>query len=245
MTKEAQLIQKLLAWLRNRVKASGTKGIVLGLSGGLDSAVCARLAQLALGRNHCLALFLPCASLTADASDAQLIARHFKIKTQRLDLTRTFKTLTTLLPPANAKTVANLKPRLRMLTLYYFANKLNYLVLGTGNKSELMTGYFTKYGDGGVDLLPLGNLLKRDVRALAEYLRIPQRIIDKPPSAGLWRGQTDEGELGITYHQLDTILSGGNDKKKSCQLTQSATRKVKILKQASEHKRCLPEIFKP
>jgi len=93
-----------------------------------------------------------------------------------------------------------------MLVLYYFANKLNYLVVGTGNKSELMIGYFTKYGDGGVDLLPLGDLLKTEVRALAEVLEIPKAIIEMPPSAGLWAGQTDETEIGMSYEVLDGIL---------------------------------------
>src|SRR5690606_5628013 len=105
--------------------------------------------------------------------------------------------------------VANLKPRLRMTTVYYVANTRNYLVAGTGNRSELTIGYFTKYGDGGVDLLPIGRLLKAEVRELARELGIPERIITKAPSAGLWAGQTDEGEMGFTYAELERYLSEG------------------------------------
>ena len=96
-----------------------------------------------------------------------------------------------------------------MLTLYYFANRLKYMVVGSGNRDELSIGYFTKYGDGGVDIQPLGNLLKGQVRELARFLGIPKQIIDKPPSAGLWEGQTDEGELGFSYEELDRYLASG------------------------------------
>jgi NAD+ synthase len=122
-----------------------------------------------------------------------------------------------------------------MVTLYYFANRLNYLVVGSSNKSELSVGYFTKYGDGGVDLIPLGNLVKSQVRDLATYLGIPREIIGKPPSAGLWPGQTDEGQLGLTYKELDRYL-----------LTDEAERNIKekvdSMMSRSEHKRCLPPI---
>ncbi|MFN3966799.1 MAG: NAD(+) synthase, partial [Endomicrobiia bacterium] len=127
----------------------------------------------------------------------------------------------------------NLKPRLRMLVLYYFANKLNYLVAGTGNKSEIMMGYFTKYGDGGVDILPIGDLLKKDVIQLARKLEIPERIINKKPSAGLWPGQTDEEEMGITYKKLDKILE-----------SKSKNSKIENIIKKTEHKRKPPEICK-
>ncbi|MCK4307002.1 NAD(+) synthase, partial [candidate division WOR-3 bacterium] len=138
---------------------------------------------------------------------------------------------------------ANLKPRLRMLILYYFANKLNYLVAGTGNKSELTVGYFTKYGDGGVDILPLGGLLKTQVIELAKELKIPQKIIEKVPSADLWKGQTDEGELGISYAELDKIIlaieSGNSETTDPMVLN-----KLRNLMQVSEHKRLPIPIFK-
>jgi NAD+ synthase len=120
--------------------------------------------------------------------------------------------------------------------LYYFANKLNYLVVGTGNKTELMVGYFTKYGDGGADILPLGTLLKNQVRELAEYLKIPKKIISKPPSAGLWKGQTDEEEIGVSYEQLDKYLNGEELNNKMIE----EVIQNKII--TSEHKRSTPSI---
>jgi NAD+ synthase len=128
-----------------------------------------------------------------------------------------------------------------MLLLYYFANKLNYLVCGTGNKSELMVGYFTKHGDGATDILPIGDLLKKEVRKLARRLGIPERIITKPPTAGLWPGQTDEGEMGITYPELDDILER-MENRKSQVLSQDRVNKVKKMIKRSEHKRQGPKI---
>jgi NAD+ synthase len=130
-----------------------------------------------------------------------------------------------------------------MLTLYYFANKLNYLVVGTGNKTELEIGYFTKYGDGGVDLLPLGGLYKREVGELAVQLEVPPEIIKKPPSAGLWNGQTDEKEIGLTYPTLDEILFA-LAKGKKLRAT-PAVRKVRELIKNSQHKREGVRIFSP
>jgi NAD+ synthase len=122
-----------------------------------------------------------------------------------------------------------------MLTLYYFANSLNYLVIGTGNRSEITVGYFTKYGDGGVDILPLGNLLKSQVRELAKYLKVPKDIIEKPPSAGLWKGQTDEGEMGITYNKIDEYIISGRIEK-------SFKEKIEEMIIKSVHKRKTPTI---
>jgi NAD+ synthase len=130
---------------------------------------------------------------------------------------------------------ANLKPRLRMAALYYHANALNYLVVGTGNRSELELGYFTKYGDGGVDLLPLGGLVKGQVRELARFLGVPEPIVTRPPTAGLWEGQTDEGELGLTYEQIDRYLTGGP-------VPEEVRRRIEALGRASAHKRALPPV---
>jgi len=229
--------KRCTTWLKHQIKNAGAKGIIIGLSGGIDSAVVAVLSKKAFGKSV-LALNLPCVSSNHDLNDARLITQTFRIKTRTFDLSKIFNTLIKSLPLADQNTRANLKPRLRMMILYYFANQLNYLVAGTGNKSELMTGYFTKHGDGGVDLLPLGGLLKTEVKELAHYLKIPARIINKPPSAGLWSGQTDEGEMGIKYHELDAILNGP---------TKFRTKrdKVKQLIKNSAHKRQLPKIFIP
>ncbi|MCK4306972.1 NAD+ synthase [candidate division WOR-3 bacterium] len=234
------LPDKISEWIKAKVDEAGAKGIVLGLSGGLDSAVVGVLAKQSLGKNV-LGIIMPCHNEQDCEEDANLIATKFKIKTARVVLDKIFDELLNVLPDASNLTQANLKPRLRMLILYYFANKLNYLVAGTGNKSELTVGYFTKYGDGGVDILPLGRLLKTQVIELAKELKIPQKIIEKAPSADLWKGQTDEGELGISYAELDkTILAieSGNPETTDPMVLN----KLLNLMQASEHKR-LPVPF--
>ncbi|MDD4954028.1 MAG: NAD+ synthase, partial [Candidatus Omnitrophica bacterium] len=198
--------EKIVRWIKDQVRDAKAKGIVLGLSGGVDSAVVAALCKKAVGQKNLLALVMPCQSHKQDLEDARLVARGLGIKTKVIELSGIYDNFMKILPGAGNLAKTNLKPRLRMLVLYYYANKLNYLVCGTGNKSELMVGYFTKHGDGATDLLPLGNLLKKQVWALAKELGIPERIITKPPSAGLWLGQTDEGEMGITYAVLDDIL---------------------------------------
>lgn len=215
----------------------------MGLSGGVDSSVVAALAKKALGRKRLLALILPCHSQKPDLEDAKLVAKKLGIRTETVDLSRIYDNLIKILPEAGKIAYANLKPRLRMLTLYYFGNKLNYLVCGTGNKSEIMVGYTTKHGDGAADILPIGDLLKTQVKELARRLGIPKHIINKVPSAGLWPGQTDEGELGITYEQLDDILSKFKKRQKQVQSIYLVNR-VKSRIKISEHKRQLPRICK-
>ena len=233
--------KKIVNWIRAQVKQAKAKGIVLGLSGGLDSSVVLALAKEAVGKERVLALILPCVSQRQDLKDAQLVARELGITTKTIDLSKICRDLMQVLPKAGKLAAANLKPRLRMLVLYYFANKLNYLVCGTGNKSEIMTGYFTKHGDGATDILPIGDLTKTEVRILARELGIPSHIITKPPTAGLWHGQTDEGEMGITYPELDDIL-GRLEKKKKHILPSEKVNKVKVMIERSEHKRQGPRI---
>jgi NAD+ synthase len=217
-------------WVRDRVSAARARGLVVGLSGGIDSAVVVRLCQIAMP-GRVVGAIMPCHSDPHDEADAQLVATHFGVPTVRIaldsaydrliaDLRTAMETLPadmSLAPAAETVDVrarvpaANVKPRLRMTTLYFIANSLNYLVAGTGNRSELTIGYFTKYGDGGVDLLPIGRLLKSEVKALGAELGVPRSIIDKPPSAGLWLGQTDEDEMGFTYADLERYLTRGAD----------------------------------
>ena len=232
------LVQKLCDWMEDKLTKAKAKGIVLGLSGGLDSAVVAALSIRIFPQNT-LAIIIPCHSLEADISDALEFINKFDISYKIIDLSKVYDSFIHLLNDKEKKKSfkladANIKPRLRMTTLYYFANKLNYLVVGTGNKSELTIGYFTKYGDGGADILPLGNLLKSQVKELAEYVGIPKKIIDKPPSAGLWEGQTDEEEIGISYEQLDKYLKTGKLKNKIIE----KRIQDKITKNA--HKRAIP-----
>jgi NAD+ synthase len=206
------LDQHLTDWIRAEVTAGGGHGAVFGLSGGIDSAVVAALAKQAFP-HHALGVVMPCHSDPRDAEDGGLVAHHFGVPSATVDL----------------------KPRLRMTTLYAFANQLGYRVLGTGNRSELAVGYFTKYGDGGVDLLPIGSLVKSEVRDLARTLGVPERIVTKPPSAGLWADQTDEAEMGLTYEELDAYLLTG-------MASPAVQAKVDAMNAASEHKRALPRI---
>ncbi len=188
--------ERIAGWLKQEVRRAKADGIVVGMSGGVDSSVVAALSKEAVG-DSMLALILPCYSQARDGEDAERVAAQLQIPVARVDLSPMYDAFLSILSGENMIARANLKPRLRMITLYYHANLQNYVVAGTGNKSELMVGYFTKYGDGGVDLLPLGGLLKTQVRELAHRLGIPEDIIKKSPSAGLWEGQTDEGEMGI------------------------------------------------
>ncbi len=209
-----QLAEKLILWIRDKVLAAGCKGVVVGISGGLDSSVLAALCHRAFPQSM-LGVLMPCYSSQEDMEHARTVARKFSIPIKAVVLDTVFDTLLKALPgegvdPGVSRLAeGNLKARLRMLTLYYFANKLKYMVAGSGNRSELSIGYFTKYGDGGVDILPLGSLVKGQVKELGSFLDIPREIIDKPPSAGLWQGQTDEGELGLSYDELDRYLITG------------------------------------
>ena len=202
----AALIDDIPHWIRHQVKMAGANGAVLGMSGGLDSSVAAALCKQALG-DGVRGLILPCHSDPLDETHALLVAQKFDIITETVDLSPAFDALVSILPPGGRVSVANLKPRLRMIALYYYANELGLLVVGAGNRSEILTGYFTKYGDGAVDLLPLGGLLKTEVRVVGMALGIPAEIMEKPPSAGLWQGQTDEGEMGVSYEDLDRALA--------------------------------------
>lgn len=236
------LSERISSWIREQVKNSGKKGAILGLSGGIDSAVVACLCKKAIGDNV-LALNLPCGSSPDDLEAANLVAKKFNIKVKEVCLDLIFEDFSKMYPEASALAKANLKPRLRMSTLYYFANSLDYIVAGTGNKSELTVGYFTKYGDGGVDILPLGDLLKKDVRELARELEVPEEIIKRPPSAGLWQGQTDEKEMGISYEELDAAIKA-IESGDAAAIDKDVLKKVKNMIATSEHKRRELPIFK-
>ena len=238
--------------MRAQVTAAGAHGLVVGLSGGVDSALVLRLAQLAMP-GHVVGVVMPCHSDPHDERDAIALASEFPVPVVRVPLESaydafldTLKDAIGALPasvhrakpaddPRARVPLANIKPRLRMATLYYVANSLDYLVVGTGNKTELAVGYFTKYGDGGVDLLPIANLLKSQVRAMARELRVPDAIVDRTPSAGLWLGQTDETEMGFTYEELERYLAEGAES-----VAPALAMKIGRLERASEHKRHLP-----
>jgi NAD+ synthase len=234
---------KIVRWLREKANKAGATGGVVGLSGGIDSTLVAYLSKEAYGEGF-LPLFLPCQSKKADFEDAKLVEEFLGMKAEVVDLNPIYNTLCSIFPGGTKISQANLKPRLRMLTLYYFANTYNKLVVGTGNKSELMLGYFTKYGDGGVDILPLGDLYKTQVRELARYLGVPEKILNKPPSAGLWEGQTDEGEIGLSYEEVDRILKAIEKSEDLSNFSQKSVRKVREMMERSSHKLKMPEVFK-
>ena len=236
----------LVRWMRKQLAAAGARGFVVGLSGGVDSAVVARLAQLA-APDAVVAAILPCHSDPQDAHDAALVARHFDIITKHIDLTAAYDGLIgpareALGPPRDPLTptperlpLANIKPRLRMAALYFLANSTDALVAGTSNRCEIAIGYFTKHGDGAADLLPIGHLVKSQVLALARDLDVPAAIIDRKPSAGLWLGQTDEEEIGFTYEELERYLDEG-PQAVSPALAMRIERRTRL----SDHKRHLP-----
>lgn len=240
MNAEAK-VNYLVDWLRQKVREAGSSGAVLGLSGGVDSAVAAVIVRQAFADN-CMALILPCESPVSELLHGQMLAEEFAIPYRIVDLDNAYQLLVThfesfirLEGEKGRMLRANLKPRLRMIALYYSAQARNYLVVGTSNKSEISTGYSTKHGDSAVDLQLLGDLTKTEVYEIARYLQIPQVIIDKAPSGGLWEGQTDEKEMGFTYQELDSYLEGeraGNP----------ALERIEAMIRASEHKRRLPPI---
>ena len=217
---------RIVEWIREEVAKAGASGVLIGLSGGLDSSVTAALCKRAFP-DATLGLIVPCDNEPEDAEHASLLAEKFDIETKTIDLTKMFtEMLKEIGETGRGIPSANLKPRLRMAVMYYFANKMDYLVVGTGNKTERTIGYFTKHGDGGVDLLPIGDLVKRDVKEMAKYLGIPAKIMGKAPSAGMWEGQTDEKEIGLSYAEMDEAISGKKENDK-----------IKKMIEESEHKR--------
>lgn len=233
-----ELRQHLVRWIRQKVDEAGARGTVVGLSGGVDSAVVAGLCREAVG-DRALAVVMPIHSLPEDVDHALLVSEAFGIETIVLPLDRLHDCFIEGLPPgmrprdSHSLAVANVKPRLRMAALYYYANALNYLVVGTSNRAELTVGYFTKFGDGAADILPLANLLKREVRDLAVEMGVPSAVIDKAPSAGLWEGQTDEAEMGLAYRDIDRYLATGEGES-------WVIAKIETLRARSQHKRERP-----
>lgn len=236
-------IEKTVEWLREMVRESKSRGLLVGISGGIDSAVVGALIHRALPEDS-LGVILPIRNSMKDLEDAKATVEKIGLPSLTIDLTRSqerimqdvcseLKEKALYKEAYHRMTDANLRARLRMSTLYAVANNLGYLVVGTDNAAEIHTGYFTKYGDGGVDLLPLCHLLKREVYEWARYFDLPSSVIEKAPSAGLWEGQTDEEEMGTSYSCIDDFLSGKEISSKDAEI-------IEALHRRSRHKRSLP-----
>ncbi len=230
-----------IEWIRDYVEKSHVNGVVVGNSGGKDSAVVIAMATKALGSNRVLTVSMPCESIEQDYDDAKLVADTFNVRFIRVDLTDTYHTFKEevekeLQQELSKESTINVKPRIRMTTLYAIAQTLNYLVIGTGNLCEAMVGYTTKWGDNASDFNPIGNFTVDEVLAIGEYLGVPDKIIHKAPNDGLG-GKTDEEKMGIKYSQIAQMIECGDTDEDV---------KEKIIKRykASEHKRRLVPTYK-
>jgi NAD+ synthase len=244
--------QKITEFIKQKVEDAKADGAVVGVSGGIDSAVVAYLSVEAVGSRRVLGLIMPDGRVTPrqDIGDATEITEELGIQMKFVDIASIHESFMKNLEP-NRLAEGNLRARIRMSVLYYYANLSNRVVVGTGDRSEASVGYFTKWGDGGVDILPIGDLYKTEVRKMGEVLGISRRIISKRSSPRLWPGQTAEGELGMTYEVIDSILKLYLDQSLSPKTIASRLRqKPEVVEKLvakydeSAHKRKLPEICK-
>ncbi len=241
------IIEKIVNFIRKKIKNSKASGIVLGISGGIDSTTAASLAVKALGKEKVLGIIMPYYQ-NQELGDAIFVCKKLGINYKIISIKEIVDKFEKVLGFEIDKiTKGNLMSRSRMVILYGIANAKKYLVLGTSNKTEFLVGYFTKWGDGASDMAPLLSLYKTEVRELAKILEVPEKIISKKPTAGFWVGQTDEDELGIEYALLDKILYRLVDLKmqkekiaKDLNIPLERVLYVEKLVKKSEHKRKLP-----
>jgi len=245
MSTRKEKIDSTVKWIQDKVSESHSKGLIVGVSGGIDSAVVAYLIKKACPENS-LGVIMDIKNSAVDMEDALKVINGCDIKHLELDLLVPQENILQMVVESLKEndlfkedylriTDANLRARLRMSTIYAVANNLGYLVVGTDNSAELYTGYFTKYGDGGVDILPIANLSKAEVYEWAVELGVPESLINKKPSAGLWEGQTDENEMGTTYDKIDAVVNG-----KTEGIPQKDLDIINRLHSTSEHKRTTP-----
>lgn len=232
-------VEKRIAFIREQIDGPGLGGAVVGISGGIDSAVTAALCVRALGKERVIGVWLPAYSQDVHADDAKRLADAIGLQLVTVDVGAAFDAIVPAIENVltlDAKTRGNTKARLRMTALYAIANQKGYLVVDTCNRSEIYVGYMTKGGDGLADINPVASLTKHEMRILAAELGVPAPIITKAPSADLWEGQTDEQEMGFTYEDLDRLLITGETRPE-------AKERIEYLHRISEHKRRgMPEI---
>lgn len=226
-----------IKWIHDYVEKTGANGVVVGNSGGKDSATVIAMATRALGKNRVLTVAMPCNSISTDLEDAKLVADTFGVSFLKVDLSETYADMEDTINTAlcdlktelNKEAKINIKPRLRMTTLYGIAQSLKYLVIGTGNLCESLVGYTTKWGDSASDFNPIANFTAPEVLAIGKYLGVPDRIINKAPNDGLG-GKTDEEKMGVTYIQIEEYIETGRTRP-------DAMLKIEKLNQSSKHKR--------
>ncbi len=205
-----RVTELIVNFIKNEIEVRKSNGVVIGVSGGIDSAVLAYLAVKALGKTKVLGLLLPDKDVTPlnDITDGVEVCKRLGIEYKKADVDSPKQGFNKILDRTENKIVAgNLVARIRMCILYYYAGLKGRLVLGSSNKTELVLGYFTKYGDGGADLLPLGDLYKTEILELGRYLKIPSAILEKKSSARLWTDQITEKELGMSFSQIDLVIN--------------------------------------
>ena len=238
---KAEFANRVL-FIKDVLKKSGASGIVFGNSGGKDSALVGILCKAAC--ENTVGIIMPCSAkrnFGIDKDDGLEVAEQFHIETRIIDLTAqkelVLDNLKGITTPINSA-IANIAPRLRMITLYAVAASEGYLVAGTGNRSEIYMGYFTKWGDGAYDLNPIADLTVTEIYEFLKYLNVPKNILGKAPSGGLFEGQTDEAEMGVTYQAIDEYITTG-------QATERDKEIMERFHTRSEHKRVGPTVYKP
>ena len=248
-------IEKVIEFIQTQVKNANLEGVIVNVSGGIDSAVTLHLAVMALGPEKVTAITIPERDVTPqrDITDVMLHCKQLNLTCNTVDITEILHVIRDIMPKYDITdriTTGNIRSRLRMIVAYHHANTERRLVLGTSNKTELLTGFFTKHGDGGVDLMPLGDLWKYNIKELAKYLEIPENIIKKPPSPGFYKGHTDEDELGMRYDNIDLILYGYeqgltvNEITTETNIIESEVKRILRRVKANQHKQRLPLILR-
>ncbi len=229
-----QYLDEIVKFLKDYLLDNHQDMYVLGLSGGVDSSLVAALAKKAVGKDKLMCIMMPIESNPDDLKDGIEVAKALDVNYLILDGSKGYNELKnsfiSLNEELDVSTLSNLKVRLRMSMLYAYAQKHHALVLGTDNMDERYTGYFTKYGDGAADVLPIVYLTKQEVIEAAKYLGVPDKLAERVPTAGLFPGQTDEGEMRVTYKELDSYLLGGS-------ISETTKERIEYLHRISEHKR--------